>query len=89
MNRRADPLYVTDGEIANKLGLSHDEWVAATKALRGLPPTDPGFKFRRYWPAVKAYLDRRSGLHLLNAPADDGEETFDEDRNHRRPARAR
>ena len=87
--RRPVPLYLTDGEIAAMLGLTAEEWTAAAKALRGLPATDPVFKFRRYWPAVRAYLDRRAGVNLYSGPVQDGEETWDEDRANRRTARAR
>jgi len=93
MSRRSvESLYLTDAEIAARVGMSSEDWLAAAKALKGLPPVDPVFKFRRYWPAVRAYLDRRNGL-IQNAALgviDDGEETWDDDlANRRRTARAR
>lgn len=59
-----DALYLTEAEIAARVGLSLQEWDAVASKLErvGLPTTDPVFKSRRYWPAVKAYLDRRNGL---------------------------
>ena len=91
MPRRAvDPLYLTEAEIAARVGMSTDEWTAAAKALKGLPPADPVFRFRRYWPAVRAFLDRRNGIDNTIAPGVfDGEETWDDDLNRRRTARAR
>jgi len=63
MSRRlVESLYLTDAEIAARVGVSTDKWKAAVDALKGLPPADPVFEFRRYWPAVKAYLDRRNGV---------------------------
>lgn len=57
-------LYVTDGEIAKVLGVSTDKWkqIATVLSRKGLPPPSPLFENRRYWPAVKAFLDRRHGL---------------------------
>lgn len=80
MSRRpADPLFLTDAEIAGRLGLTADDWRAASAALSksGLPAPDPVFLNRRYWPAVRAYLDRRAGLTHNAAPlAVDGEENW-------------
>jgi len=80
MSRRAaDPLYVTDAEIAGRLGVSTEEWCAASAALAktGLPAPDPVFRNRSYWPAVRAYLDKRAGLTQDALPlAIDGEENW-------------
>lgn len=61
---RADALYLSEAELAARLGVPKDEWDAIAPKLerRGLPAPDPVFGGRRYWPAVKAYLDRRNGL---------------------------
>ena len=90
MSRRApDALFMTDGEIAERVGLSAAEWVALAGVLErsGLPRRDPSFKGRRYWPAVRAYLDRRAGLgHNASPPAaEDGEEHWNDDHSRRRP----
>lgn len=65
MSRKgADHLYLTDELIAGKLGVSVEKWRANAKALEqsGLPLRDPLFCNRRYWPAVRAFLDRRNGI---------------------------
>lgn len=47
----------------------------------GLPRPDPLFGQRRYWPAVRAFLDRRAGMAQSLAPLTrDGEEKWDDDR---------
>lgn len=35
----------------------------------GFPRKQPLFGDRRYWPAVKAWLDKRNGLPALSNPA--------------------
>lgn len=74
-----DPLYMTDGEIAGLVGVGVDRWRANATVLErsGLPRRDPLFANKRYWPAVKAFLDRRNGLgHHSLALQPDGEEDF-------------
>ncbi len=73
------PLYVDDKEIAALLGLKVSEWRANAMILerRGLPAGDPLFSGRRYWPAVKAFLDRRYGLEAPSPLKPDGVENFD------------
>lgn len=57
-------LYLNDKQIADELGIPVDEWRtnAALLKHKGLPAPDPLFGCRYYWPAVKAFLDRRYGL---------------------------
>lgn len=64
---KAEPLYVTEAEIAALVGMSAKEWEAAALVLErsGLPPRDPLFKNKRYWPACKAFLDRRNDVKAL------------------------
>jgi len=76
------PLYPTDAEIAKALfgeGKGAVEaWTILVAALerRGLPHKD-AVTGRRYWPAVKAYLDRRAGLRDHDVPpTGDGQERF-------------
>lgn len=59
-----DALYLSDDEIAARLGIAAKLWRAnaAVLAGSGLPAPDPLFGGRRYWPAVRAFLDRRAGL---------------------------
>ena len=90
MSRRpVESLFLTESEIAERVGMSSAEWIAAAVALEksGLPRPDPVFHRRRYWPAVKAFLDRRAGLGQ-DAPslAIDGGERWDD---HGRKSRAR
>jgi hypothetical protein len=61
---RSDALFVTDGELAARLGLSLDQLKIALPAAQkaGFPVPDPLFADRRYWPACVAWLDRRYGL---------------------------
>lgn len=60
----APAVYLTDDQIARRLGLQQKEWVATARLLepQGLPAADPLFGAKRYWPAVVAFLDRRNGL---------------------------
>ncbi len=76
-------LFMTDAEVAKTLGLTTDEFKTTVIVLQreGFPMPDPLFKRRRYWPAVKAFLDRRYGL--LDATeqgpfALDGKENWDD-----------
>jgi hypothetical protein len=74
------PLYKTDTEIAELVGVGEKKWRANARVLEksGLPAGDPLFAGRRYWPAVKAFLDRRNGLGGASALVTDGEENWDE-----------
>lgn len=84
-------LFLTEGEIAARVGMTAAEWVDVARVLErsGLPVKDNLFGNRRYWPAVKAWLDRRAGISKeFSASAPDGEENWNE--THRgRLARAR
>jgi hypothetical protein len=59
-----DKLFLTDGEIAARLGVKTDTIKEKLEVLErsGFPRPDPQFENRRYWPAVKAWLDRRFNL---------------------------
>lgn len=75
-----DPLFKTDEQIAEMIGVTLDLWRATAKVLErsGLPLGDPLFAGRRYWPAVRAYLDRRSGLDARSPYRQpDGKENLD------------
>lgn len=77
---KPEPLYVTDAEIAARIGISLDDWkdVAAALEKAGLPAPEPLFRGRRYWPACKAFLDRRYGLGGTSVPPTlDGAEHWD------------
>jgi hypothetical protein len=76
-------LFVTDAQCAERLGLTTDEFknalLVATKS--GFPAKDELFAKRRYWPAVRAWLDRRYGLSTMDGvtapPGLDGKENWD------------
>lgn len=72
-------LYLTDREIAARVmgGRSRDwEAVAVLLEREGLPRVDP-IMGGRYWPAVRAFLDRRNGLRTASVAASaDGDETW-------------
>ncbi|WP_234842192.1 winged helix-turn-helix domain-containing protein [Sinorhizobium meliloti] len=67
---KSDKLFVTDAECAERIGIPTDEFktVVATAAKSGFPMQDPLFKNRRYWPAVRAWLDRRYSLTTGSGP---------------------
>jgi hypothetical protein len=76
------PLYKTDAEIAELVGVGLDRWRANAIVLTksGLPARDLMFANKRYWPAVRAFLDRRNGVGQQSATAGfapDGEEHWD------------
>jgi hypothetical protein len=75
---RSRPLYLTEAQIARALGANTREWpsIAAALELDGLPKVDPIFG-GRYWPAVKAFLDRRHGIAAQIIPSmPDGAENW-------------
>ena len=81
MAMRRETLFVTDAEIANRVGIATDTLKAVLTALEkaGFPRPDPLFCGRRYWPACKRFLDRRCNLDTSSAlgiPALDGEEKW-------------
>lgn len=62
---KAPKLFVTDAECAERIGLTTEQFKDALLAAKkaGFPMKDPLFENRRYWPAVRAWLDRRYGLY--------------------------
>ena len=76
------PLFPPETEIARAVmgpGKAA-EWKALAVVLerQGLPRVDPAFG-ARYWPAVKAWLDRRAGIGSMTVPATpDGKENWHE-----------
>lgn len=79
---RTTGLFVTDAQLAERMGIATELLKSALPALQksGFPAPDPLFQNRRYWPAVKAWLDRRYGLYHGNAtiapPGLDGTENW-------------
>lgn len=85
-----DPLYKTEGQIAALVGVSTDDWkaIAVVWEKDGFPVADPQTG-KRYWPAVKAWLDRRHGVgHSEPTLVPDGVEDHDYARSRGTRARA-
>lgn len=68
----AETLWITDAEMIRRMGVPEK---IARDAIRVLDSKPSGFPRkqalwgnRRYWPAVRAYLDRYNGL-TLDAPS--------------------
>lgn len=87
------PLYPTEDQIAGAVlpPSKAKDWdgIAAVLERRGFPQIDP-LLGGRYWPAVKAFLDRRHGLtDATPANAADGEENWDAPKPRTQPPRSR
>ncbi len=54
-------LFVSDVELYRRLGVGPRTGRIAVRSLQhnGFPPKDPLFGNKRYWPAVRAFLDDR------------------------------
>lgn len=81
MGRRAaqdGALFLREDEIAQRLGQTSGEWKAKASVLErhGLPRIDP-LMGGRYWPAIRAFWDRRYGISNVEASQPDGEENLD------------
>ena len=79
---KTDTLYLTEAQIAHRLGVKAEEWRATAVVLErtGLPKPEILFGNRRYWPAVRSFLDRRYDLEPQSRqgnPALDGDERWD------------
>jgi hypothetical protein len=61
---KASSLFLTDAQVADKIGIPTQDLVDTMPALEraGFPTKDPLFNNKRYWPAIQAFLDKRSGL---------------------------
>jgi hypothetical protein len=61
----APVLFVTDAEMLRRIGISEKIGRIAIRELEkrlAFPAKDPLFGNKRYWPAVRAFLDARSGV---------------------------
>lgn len=73
---KVDPhstLYVTDAEIIRRMGVPEKTARQAIQILdkdrrSGFPQKQALWGGRRYWPAVQAYLERTSGMHVVSNP---------------------
>jgi len=62
---RAEVLFVSDTEMFRRIGISEKIGRIAVRELEKrlvFPPKDPLFGNKRYWPAVKGFLDARCGV---------------------------
>ncbi len=78
----AEPLYISDAELIAHLNIGERKARAAIRELerQGFPQPDPLFG-KRYFPAVKQFLDRRYGLAANSQTplTPDGAENWEED----------
>lgn len=66
-----DKLFVTDDELAARLGMPADKAMVVIRMLErkgGFPPKIELCGGRRYWPAVKDFFDRLYGSMRNDAP---------------------
>lgn len=73
MTDREPTLFVTDAEIVRRWGVPEKIAYEAIRALdanraSGFPQKQALMGKRRYWPAVKAYLDQAYGLNIGASP---------------------
>lgn len=74
---RPETLWVTDAELIRRLGVPERPARVAIHALdanprSGFPRKQKLWGDRRYWPAVRAYLDRTNGLTMAAPPPQRG-----------------
>ena len=65
VEREQGKLYLSDAELIRRLGVPGKHMRKILPGLEkelGFPRESPLFGHRRYWPAVKAWLDKRNGL---------------------------
>ncbi len=75
---RSDEMFLSEGEVARRLGLTLTEWRAKAPVLerRGFPRIDPVIGMR-YWPAVRGFWNRQYGLVSIALSQPDGGEDLD------------
>jgi hypothetical protein len=68
-------LFPSEAEIARRLSQTLPDWRAKVIILEreGLPRVDP-IMGGRYWPAIRAWWNRRYGLSTVEVSQPDGEE---------------
>lgn len=77
LEREKDKLYLTDAELIRRLGVPAAKLrpiLPSLEAKFGFPPKQPFFGDRRYWPAVKSWLDKHHGIAIPKSKGsrDDG-----------------
>lgn len=91
MNDERDD-FVTDAEIARRWRVSDKTARIAIRAFEGnprFPNKDPLFGGKRYWPAVRAFMNARAGLNVEVPQPIDGEEHLGQATENRRRHRPR
>lgn len=73
-----ETLWVTDAELIRRLGVPEKVAREAIRALdqnraSGFPPKQKFWGDRRYWPAVRAYLDVNFGLKVVSSTSKRGQ----------------
>lgn len=64
LEREQDKLWVTDAEMIRRIGVPEKkarEAIRMLERMAGFPKKEPLWGDRRYWPAVKGYMDKRYG----------------------------
>ena len=64
-DRENDKLFLADAELFRRLGVPEKimrPMLPALESKFGFPRKQPLFGERRYWPAVKAWLNKHNGL---------------------------
>jgi hypothetical protein len=67
LEREKDKLYLLDSELIRRIGVPEKTMRSMLPALESkynFPRKQPLFGGRRYWPAVKAWLDKHNGLTM-------------------------
>lgn len=63
-SREQDTLWVTDAELIRRIGVPEKkarEAIRMLERMAGFPKKEKLWGDRRYWPAVKGYMDKRYG----------------------------
>jgi len=67
IERERDKLWLTDAELYRRMGLPREvakPVIEQLEAKAGFPRKQKLWGDRRYWPAVKAYLDAQYGMKM-------------------------
>jgi hypothetical protein len=67
LEREKDKLYLSDAELIRRIGVPVKVMRSMLPGLEknyNFPKKSPLFGGRRYWPAVKTWLDRHNGLTM-------------------------
>ncbi|WP_213737080.1 winged helix-turn-helix domain-containing protein [Bradyrhizobium sp. dw_411] len=71
LEREKDKLYLTDAELIRRIGVPEKimrSMLPGLESKYNFPRKQPLFGSRRYWPAVKAWLDKHNGLPIPSNP---------------------